>query len=114
MQSKENTFTRLGAWVSSGALLMGQAAPAMAAKTENQNPIDRTVLPLREPEYPTSRLLDVREATPPSHFAVRPPAGAPNVLVVLVDDLGFGGTSSFGGPVPTEAFDRIAQRRFAV
>lgn len=109
MQSKENTFTRLGAWVSSGALLMGQAAPAMAAKTENQNPIDRTVLPLREPEYPTSRLLDVREATPPSHFTVRPPAGAPNVLMVLVDDLGFGGTSSFGGPVPTEAFDRIAQ-----
>lgn len=109
MQSKENTFTRLGAWVSSGALLMGQAAPAMAAKTENQNPIDRTVLPLREPEYPTSRLLDVREATPPSHFTVRPPAGAPNVLMVLVDDLGFAGTSSFGGPVPTEAFDRIAQ-----
>jgi arylsulfatase A-like enzyme len=109
MQPKEKTLTRLGAWVSSGVLLMGQAVPAMATETKNHNPIDRTVLPLREPDYPTSRLLDVREATPPSHFAVRPPAGAPNVLVVLVDDLGFGGTSSFGGPVPTEAFDRIAR-----
>jgi arylsulfatase len=36
------------------------------------------------------------------------PTGAPNVLIVLVDDLGFAGTSAFGGPVSTPTFDRMA------
>lgn len=40
---------------------------------------------------------------------VTPPAGAPNVLIVLIDDLGFAGTSSFGGLIPTPNFDRLAQ-----
>jgi arylsulfatase A-like enzyme len=39
---------------------------------------------------------------------LRPPQGAPNVLVVLVDDAGFGASSSFGGPVSTPIFDRLA------
>jgi arylsulfatase len=38
----------------------------------------------------------------------RPPAGAPNVVVVLYDDVGFGAASTFGGPVPTPALDRVA------
>jgi arylsulfatase len=41
---------------------------------------------------------------------VRPPAGAPNVLLILTDDVGFGATSTFGGPVPTPTFDRLARR----
>lgn len=39
---------------------------------------------------------------------VRPPKGAPNVLLVLVDDLGFGGASTFGGLIPTPNIDRLA------
>jgi arylsulfatase len=39
---------------------------------------------------------------------LRPPAGAPNVLVVLLDDVGFGASSAFGGPIATPAFDRLA------
>ena len=42
--------------------------------------------------------------TPP-----RAPQGAPNILLVLTDDVGFGATSTFGGPVPTPNFDRVAQ-----
>ena len=38
------------------------------------------------------------------------PAGAPNVLVVMLDDVGFGSFSTFGGPVPTPAFQRVADR----
>jgi hypothetical protein len=45
--------------------------------------------------------LDVRKATPPPRFEVKAPEGAPNVLLVLIDDLGFAGTSAFGGPVAT-------------
>src|SRR5690606_5776968 len=61
------------------------------------------------PKPPVYTELDVRKATPPPRFQVKPPAGAPNVLLVLVDDLGFAGTTSFGGPVQTPTFDRIAR-----
>lgn len=71
--------------------------------------LDRTVLPIPEPSSPRSTVLDVRNAKPPPRFEVKAPEGAPNVLVVLVDDLGFAGTSHFGGPVPTPTFDRLAQ-----
>ena len=37
-----------------------------------------------------------------------PPAGAPNVVVILLDDVGFGQVSTFGGPVPTPALDKLA------
>ena len=40
---------------------------------------------------------------------LRPPEGAPNVLVVLLDDTGFGAASTFGGPVNTPTFDGLAQ-----
>jgi arylsulfatase A-like enzyme len=39
---------------------------------------------------------------------LRPPEGAPNVLVVLLDDAGFGSSSAFGGPCRTPAFERLA------
>jgi hypothetical protein len=39
---------------------------------------------------------------------VKAPKGAPNILLILTDDVGFGATSTFGGPVPTPTFDRLA------
>jgi len=52
-------------------------------------------------------------ASPP-HWNAYPrspqaPAGAPNVLLILTDDVGFGASSTFGGPVPTPAFDALAK-----
>ena len=41
---------------------------------------------------------------------VRPPAGAPNVLVIMTDDVGYGASSTFGGPVPTPTLDALAAR----
>jgi len=41
---------------------------------------------------------------------VTPPTGAPNVIVILLDDVGFGTCSTFGGPIPTPALDRVARR----
>ncbi|MEJ8855618.1 arylsulfatase [Variovorax robiniae] len=37
------------------------------------------------------------------------PAGAPNVLLILLDDVGFGASSTFGGPIPTPTLDRVAK-----
>jgi arylsulfatase len=70
--------------------------------------IDRTVLPVKAPTRPTFTELDVRNVTAPERFEVKAPEGAPNVILVLLDDLGFAGTSQFGGPVSTPTFDRIA------
>ncbi|XZE22358.1 arylsulfatase [Pirellulaceae bacterium SH449] len=78
------------------------------AQQTNSSP-DRTVLPITEPLRQPTKVLDVRNATPPPRFEVKAPPGAPNVLLVLIDDLGFAGTSTFGGPVTTPTFDRIAR-----
>jgi arylsulfatase len=39
---------------------------------------------------------------------VEAPKGAPNILVILTDDVGFGASSTFGGPIPTVTMDRLA------
>jgi len=78
-------------------------------ETSQATGIDRTVLPIAEPKPPVYAQLDVRNATPPSRFQVKAPKGAPNVLLVLVDDLGFAGTEKFGGPVDTPNFEKIAK-----
>ena len=69
---------------------------------------DRTVLPLPEPEYPHSTIFDARNAKPPPRFEVKAPANAPNVLIVLIDDMGFGQSSAFGGPIHMPAVERLA------
>jgi arylsulfatase len=82
------------------------SGPSMAAVPAGA--LDRTTLPIAEPKRPLYTVLDERNAKPPPRFEVKAPDGAPNVIVVLVDDLGFAGTSAFGGPVRTPTFDRLA------
>ena len=93
-----------------GAVLLGPVAllSSVSLAQPPQGDLDRTVLPIPAPKPPQYTELDVRNATPPPRFEVTAPEGAPNVLVVLVDDLGFAGTGTFGGPVSTPTFDRIA------
>jgi len=95
---KTQVGTAVGLALGVACIPVGAAAPAL----------DRTVLPIAPPAPPKYTELDVRNATPPPRFQVTAPEEAPNVLVVLVDDLGFAGTSTFGGPVVTETFDRLA------
>ncbi len=94
-----NTAIRMGMLLAMAAV----SVPAWAADTP-----DRTVLPIHEPEYPPVTELDVRNATPPPRFQVKAPEDAPNVLIVLIDDLGFGQSSAFGGPIPMPTADRLA------
>ena len=58
---------------------------------------------------PRYKELDARNAKPPARFEVKAPARAPNVVIVLIDDVGFGGPSTFGGPIRTPTMDRLAQ-----
>ena len=54
--------------------------------------------------------LDARNTTPPPRFEVKAPEGAPNVLIALIDDMGFGMPSAYGGPIhmPTANRRRVA------
>jgi arylsulfatase len=70
---------------------------------------DRTVLPVQLPPPPEFTELDARNVKTPPWSEVKAPAGAPNVVIVLIDDMGFGVPSTFGGPVPMPTLDRIAQ-----
>jgi arylsulfatase A-like enzyme len=70
--------------------------------------LDRTVLPIAEPTWPPITELDARKATPPPRFEIKAPPGAPNVLVILIDDMGFGMPSAFGGMVRMPTSDRLA------
>lgn len=81
---------------------------ACAATAGAQTASDRTVLPIQEPQYPHSTVFDVRNATPPPRFQVKAPKDAPNVVIVLIDDMGFGQSSAFGGPIRMPAVERLA------
>jgi len=88
------------------SLAMGTACAATAGA---QTLSDRTTLPIAEPKYPHSTELDVRNVMPPPRFAVKAPAGAPNVLIILIDDMGFGQSSVFGGPINMPTVERLAR-----
>ncbi|MGO9357735.1 MAG: arylsulfatase [Xanthobacteraceae bacterium] len=66
------------------------------------------MLPIPEPQYPHSTVLNVRDASPPPRFEVKAPPNAPNVLIVLIDDMGFGQSSAFGGPVHMPTVESLA------
>jgi len=85
-------------------LLIGLFTAASA-----QDKLDRTILPIQEPEQPTYSELDVRNVEAPPRFEVKAPKRAPNVVIVLIDDVGFGATSTFGGPIQTPTLDRLAR-----
>jgi hypothetical protein len=80
--------------------------PWMARKTSS----DRTVLPIPSRTTRTARCSTPATPRRPPRFEVKAPAGAPNVLIVLVDDMGFGMPSAFGGPVRMPTADRLASQ----
>jgi arylsulfatase len=88
-------------------LVAGVLGPA--GTQEAADKIDRTVLPIQAPKRPVYKELDVRNVKTPPHFEVNAPRGAPNVVIILIDDLGFGATSTFGGPIRTPTLDGLAQ-----
>ncbi len=93
------------------AVLAGALISALPLMVEAQARagFDRTILPIPEPKRPTYKELDARKVKAPPHFDVKAPGGAPNVVIVLIDDLGFGVPGAFGGPVPMPTLDRLAQ-----
>ena len=79
----------------------------MSARVDSQQ---RSVLPIADRAHVGLVTFDAKdpETSFPPIEPLRPPAGAPNVLIVLLDDVGFGAPSAFGGPVNTPTAERLA------
>ncbi|HKO61827.1 MAG TPA: arylsulfatase [Pyrinomonadaceae bacterium] len=71
-------------------------------------PTDRTVLPIPQPRTLTITTLDARDVKTPDRFEIKAPNGAPNVLIIMIDDMGFGMSDSFGGPINMPTAKRLA------
>jgi len=75
-----------------------------------QDKIQREILPI--PDIPHVGLTTYDAKDPETKFPpitpLRPPEGAPNVLIILIDDCGFGASSAFGGPIHTPTAERLA------
>lgn len=83
---------------------------SLATHAFAQEDFDRTVLPIQLPAPPTYTELDARNVEAPPRVEIKAPEGAPNVVIVLIDDIGFGGPSAFGGPLQTPTLERLAQQ----
>jgi arylsulfatase A-like enzyme len=72
--------------------------------------VRRDILPIPDPQHVGLTTYDAKDpdTTYPPITMLRPPEGAPNVLIVLIDDVGFGASSAFGGPCNTPVAERLA------
>jgi arylsulfatase A-like enzyme len=72
--------------------------------------ISRSILPIPDVAHVGLTTYDAKD--PDTNYPpirdIRPPEGAPNILVVLIDDVGFGASSAFGGPCETPNFEKLA------
>ena len=74
------------------------ASAALPDTAASQTP---SVLPPPQPPFQGKIGPTVKDSTPDFPKSIEAPAGAPNVLLILTDDVGFGATSTFGGPIQT-------------
>jgi arylsulfatase len=70
----------------------------------------REILPIPDPQTPVIRTFDAKDPETwfPPIKPLRPPAGAPNIVICMLDDVGFGAPSAFGGPCATPVAERLA------
>ncbi|HWU02845.1 MAG TPA: arylsulfatase [Novosphingobium sp.] len=95
-----------------GAATCGLATPALPqAPVEASRFVPSTVLP-RPVAHAAARIGQTVETSAPAQYPAPlvAPKGAPNILLVMTDDVGFGASSTFGGPVATATFDALAAR----
>ncbi len=89
-------------------ILMAACAALLPLRHVGAQEFNRAVLPI--PDQPFKGKMGLRPSDSVKDFPaeVKAPDGAPNILLILTDDVGFGASSTFGGPIPTPTMDRIA------
>jgi arylsulfatase A-like enzyme len=95
--------------LSGGTAAMAQQITGVPGSPSATTTIDGRQLPAPAPKFGGKIERNAAQSTPWWPPRVEPPKGAPNVLLIMTDDSGFGVPSTFGGVIPTPALDRIAQ-----
>ena len=90
------------------AAIVVTVATVIGLRSQSPSLPDRTVLPIPAVPYKGKLTPDVGMSERQPRPAVTAPPGAPNVVIILLDDAGYGQTSTFGGLVPTPTLDRLA------
>ena len=110
-----NGSFRLLRWCALGFLLLGrvhsvtaQDASPPAGSPAGTRTIDGKQLPAPNPPFGGEINETTRDSRPYWSPRIVPPKGAPNVLLIITDDAGYGVASTFGGVIPTPALDRVA------
>ena len=91
-----------------GSLLVAAIVIVTSNHQVSATPIDRTRLPIAQPISATVTQPLPANAVMPEPWEVRAPEGAPNVVIILLDDIGFGAPSPFGGPVNMPTLQHLA------
>lgn len=94
-------------WMASAAIMIISAIPLIGVAQEPAT-INRDQLPIPDPAFTGKIGQTFEDSKPDFPQPVKAPAGAPNVVLIMLDDLGFGQPGTFGGPVPTPALDALA------
>ncbi|SFI14929.1 arylsulfatase [Albimonas pacifica] len=96
------------AMVLAASIVLLAPGQGSAQDAGTKDPFVRNALPI--PDSPFKGKIGLRPEDSEKDFPVEvsAPPDAPNVLLILTDDVGFGASSTFGGPIPTETFDRLA------
>ena len=86
-------------------------SPGAEGPRSDDERVSRDILPIPDPKHVGLTTYDAKDPATkyPPIRTLRPPKGAPNVLIVLIDDAGFGSSSAFGGPCHTPTAERLAQ-----
>src|SRR5262249_30082609 len=93
-----------------GAVMAKKPPAQKLSDSKIEDNLRRTILPIpdiRPVGFTTYDAKDPETKFPPIRD-LRPPKGAPNVLIVLIDDAGFGSSSAFGGPCHTPNAEQLA------
>ncbi len=89
----------------------GRLANLMAAddKKTSSSEAPGSVLPRPDQPFQGKIGRTAKDSTPDFPKAIAAPKGAPNVLLIMTDDVGWGASSTFGGPIPTPTYDKLAK-----
>ncbi|MGE5201521.1 MAG: arylsulfatase [Acidobacteriota bacterium] len=104
----KSTFTTLGMVLLISAPAVAQQTTGTPGSPSATTTIDGRYLPPPPQPFQGEINLNAAQSKPAWPARVVPPKGAPNILLILTDDVGFGAPSTFGGVIPTPALDRIA------
>ena len=98
--------------LAAGLLKMLALAMPLSAMAQDKAtlPAAGAVLPMPVPKSTAVVGRTFKDSVPPKPHMMKAPAGAPNVVVVLLDDVGFGAAGTFGGLIPTPTLDMLAQQ----